>query len=337
MAEYLARVTWESVRRYREELRGIVFSESSHRLPLTDQYGSNQPALDTLNFGDGLWLFTVPIFGRGRSQRMLPPSVLGRISITHQWKSGASIMQPAPGAPSGTAAVRDTHILDVSRKYRYWRCGIPGDALPIHNAFSLFKSLTFEGGVKRVSSNCKACNQAYVPERGPFGHLMQHFQAIRTLTDESAVRLSRLHDHVAARRTVFLSHRRQEAGPLVSEVAEHLRDYALCWWDVQELPQSRLYADLVLEDLLNDGIRQAGWFVAFLTRGYAESKWTDDEYRKAQRLCAGLPRGPKMLPVLLGGILRKGMEERLAINVGENAKAISAAIRERIEMDSLSA
>ncbi len=331
MAEYLARVTWQSVRRYREELREDVVSEGSHRLPLTDQYGSDQPALNRLRFEDGLWLFTAPVFGQGRSKRTLPPSVLGRICITHEWNSGALRMQPAAGAPTGTAAERDTRLLDVSKRYRYWRCGIPGDALPIHNAYSLFKILTFEGRVKGMSPACKGCNRADMPGRGPFGHLMQHFEAIRTLTDESVAHLRKLHDHVTARRTVFLSHRHGEAGPLVSEVAGYLRECALCWWDVQELPQSRRYADRILQDVLNDGIRQAGWFVAFLTPGYAATRWTDDEYKEARALCARLPRGPKTVPVLLGGDLREGMEERQAIDVGKDAKAIARALQQRFE------
>jgi hypothetical protein len=327
MAEYLARVTWENVRRYRAQLREGAVGERTHKLPLTDQYGSDQPALDRLIFGDGLWLFTAPVFGKGRARRTLPPSVLGRISITHQWNSDASRMQPAAQAPIGTALVRDMRLLDVSKGYLYWRCGVPGETLPIHNAFSLFKSLTFKGRMKQVSPDCEECNKADVPERGPFGHLMQHFEAIRTLTDESVLRLRQLYDLVAARRTVFLSHRHQEAGLLVREVAERLQKYALCWWDVQALPQSRRYADRILQDILNDGIRQAGWFVAFLTPGYAATKWTKDEYKEAQ----GLPGGPTTVPVLLGGDLPEGMQEHPAINVGENAKAIAAAIREHFE------
>ena len=272
MADYLARVTWESICRYREELREGVLGEGLSRLPLTDQYGSDQPALNKIKFGDGLWLFTAPVFGQGTRRRTLPPSVLGQISITHQWNLGTPGMQPAVGAPSGTPPMRDTHILDVSMSYRHWRCGIPGDALPIHNAFSLFKSLTFKGRVKRVSPTCKGCNPSDVPKQGPFGHLMQHFESIRTLTDDSVTRLKKLYDHVAARRTLFLSHRHNEAGSLVGEVAGHLRDHALCWWDVQELPQSKRYADRILLDMLNDGIRQAGWFVAFLTPGYAATR-----------------------------------------------------------------
>ena len=331
MADYLARVTWESIRRYREELSKGVASEGSGGLPLTDQYGSDQPALNKLKFGDGLWLFTAPVIGQSARRRTLPPSVLGRISITHQWNRGASRMQPAVGAPSGTAPVRDTRVLDVSKEYAYWRCGIPGDALPIHNAFSLLKSLTFEGRVKQVNPACEACNRSDVPKQGPFGHLMQHFESIRTLADDSVTRLSKLHDHVATRRTLFLSHRHHEAGPLVSKVAGHLRDHALCWWDIQELPQSRRYDDRILEDMLNDGIRQAGWFVAFLTPGYAATTWTYDEWKEAQALCASLARGPKILPILLGGDLREGMEEQQPISVGEDAEAVAAAILERFE------
>jgi hypothetical protein len=83
--------------------------------------------------------------------------------------------------------------------------------------------------------------------------------------------------------------------------------------------------------MLNDGIRQAGWFVAFLTPDYAATRWTDDEWKEAQALCANLPRGPKTLPVLLGGDLREGMEEQQPISVGEDAEAIAEAILERFE------
>jgi hypothetical protein len=331
MADFLARVTWENIRRYREELREGVAGEDSRRLPLTDQYGSDQRALNKLKFGDGLWLFTAPVFGKSTRRRTLPPSVLGRISITHQWNRGTDRMQPAIGAPSGTVAERNTHMIGPSEGYRYWRCGIPGEALPIHNAFSLFKSLTFKGRVKQVSDTCKRCNPSDVPKQGPFGHLMQHFESIRTLTNDSVKSLNKLYDHVAARRTIFMSHRHHEAGSLVSEVAEHLQDHALCWWDVQALPQSRRYSDRLLQEMLNDGIRQAGSFVAFLTPDYAATRWTDDEWKEAQALCANLPRGPKIVPVLLGGELREGMEEQQPISVGEDAKEIAAAIRDRFE------
>jgi hypothetical protein len=179
MAEYLARVTWDNVSKYREELReGATSGGESQRLPLTDQYGSNQSILDKLRFGDGLWLFTAPVFGHGSSRRTLPPSVLGRISITHKWNPGTSRIEPAPGAPSAITPACNIHRLMVTKDFQYWCCGVPGHALPIHNAFALFRDLTFEGRVERVSPNCKGCNQAYVPGKGPFGHLMQHFESI---------------------------------------------------------------------------------------------------------------------------------------------------------------
>lgn len=334
MEEYLARVSWESVLEYRDELRqDDDVGEVSRRLPLTNQYGSNQPVLDKLVFGDGLWLFTAPVFGQGASQRILPPSVLGRISITHQWNDSACTAEPASGAPACTPAAPDTRRFDVSGlQYEYWRCGTPGDALPIHNAFWLFKSLTFKGRVKQVSPTCERCDPTSVSERGPFGHLMQHFQSIRTLTDDSVTRLARLQGHVADRRTLFLSHRHDEAGPLVSEIAGHLWDHALCWWDVQALPQSVRYADRVLQDMLSDGIRQAGWFVAFLTPGYAATKWTAEEWENAQMLGTrfDMARRLKILPVLLGGSLRGGREQEQPITVGEDARAIAVAIRERL-------
>ena len=330
MAEYLARVTWKKIRSYREE---YAAAEGSRRLPLTDQYGSDQRALDKLKFKDGLWLFTAPVLGYGSRRRTLPPSVLGRVSITHQWNRGAPSMQLAVGAPSGTAPMCDTRMRNVSEGYKYWRCGIPGESLPIHNAFSLFKSLTFEGRVKRVSASCKGCNPSSVPKHGPFGHLMQHYQSIRQLTDDSVTLLSKLNDHVVTRHTLFLSHKHQEAGSLVREVAGHLRDHALCWWDVQAIPQTRRYADHTLQDMLSDGIRQAGCFVAFLTPGYATSGWTHDELKEAEAISSdpSLTRRPKILPVLLGGCLKERTEVQQPISVGENAKMIAAEIRKRLQ------
>jgi len=226
MAEYLAHVTWSTIVAYREELRKAAVGKASERLPLTDQYGSDQPLLDKLRYGDGLWLFTAPVLGRGKGRRT-------------------------------------------------------------------------------------------------------HFQAIRTLTDESAENLARLHSHVAARRTIFLSHKHDEAGSLVREVSECLRDDALCWWDVQALPQSRLYTDSLLQEMLRDGIRQAGWFLAFLTPCYARDGWTDKEYQEALAFCRSLSKGPMIVPVLLGGGLREGMDEQFAIDGGAGARAIADAILAR--------
>ncbi len=118
----------------------------------------------------------------------------------------------------------------------------------------------------------------------------------------------------------------------MQKVAEHLRHDALCWWDVQALPQSLTYDDSLLRDMLNDGIRQAGWFVVFLTPDYREGKWAYDEWKLMQDLCArqDLARRPKTLPVLLGGGLLEGMEGQKPIDVGRGPKGIAAAIRERI-------
>lgn len=334
MAEYLARVTWENILKYRKEkIKKDDTYEGSRKLLLTDQYASNQLLMDKLKFGDGLWLFTAPTYGEGSHPRTLPPSVLGRISITHQWSRKDPKIRPAFGAPINTKSGSITKILDVSGNYLYWRGGIPGDVLPINNAFSLFKSLTFKGRIKRVDPACPRCNPSKVPKNGPFGHLMQHFESIRSLTDESVTQLNKLHEHVVSRRTLFLSHKHLESSSLISDVAKHLQNYALCWWDVQELPQSRHYEDLILQNVLNDGIRQAGWFVAFLTPGYGKTKWTDDELKKALELCTrpDIIRKPKILPILLGGSMPDGIKVQQPISVGSDSKAIATSIRDRLE------
>ncbi len=331
MAEYLARVSWDTVVDFRERLRQRGTAKAPPRLPLTNQYGSGQKALNKLVFGDGLWLFTAPVYGSGTRRRTLPPSVLGRIEITHQGCGIRGETWPASGAPDDTP-FEFGEIHDLSR-YRYWRGGIPGDPLPIHNAFSIFKSLEFEGRVKKVDPKCPKCNETDVPGRGPFGHFMEHFQAIRRLTASSASSLAELLVRVVSRRTLFLSHRHEEAGQVVAEVARILSRRVLCWWDIEALPQSRHYADPILQDILSDGIRQAGWFVSFLTPSYGKTPWTDEEWERAQEVPEKLGvAGPRILPVLLGGMPREGKRLETPIDAGWSPKKIAAEILERLEI-----
>lgn len=300
MAEYLARVSWQSIKEYKKP-KHRNDAPSQTRLALTDQYGSGQPILAKLRFGDGLWLFTAPEFSIGKQRRILPPSVLGRISITHQRFPNTAAVQLAAGSPPQVQPSAGMTANQITKDYTYWCGGIAGLALPIHNAYAVFKNLTFAGANNHTIASCVRCQQAAVPTTGPYGHLMQHFQSIRRLTDESVMQLKQLQDMVACRRTVFLSHRHAEASSLVSEVATILQQHAaLCWWDVQVMPQSRWYDDEILVPLLKDGIRQAALFVAFITPGYFEPGWAREEL-----IIALEGGGPTIVPVFLGGALQQ--------------------------------
>lgn len=300
MAEYLARVSWQSIMEYKTPKHSND-APSQTRLALTDQYGSGQPILAKLRFGDGLWLFTAPEFSIGKQRRILPPSVLGRISITHQRCSACGVIRPADGATELEQSAVRVETNSIASKFKYWVAGTASAALPIHNAYAVLKHLTFAGTHSNAIVSCVRCQQAAVPATGPYGHLMQHFQSIRRLTDESVMQLKQLQDMVACRRTVFLGHRHAEASALVSEVATILQQNgALCWWDVQVMPQSRWYDDEILVPMLKDGIRQAALFVAFITPGYFEPGWAREELRIA--LEGG---GPTIVPVFPGGATRR--------------------------------
>lgn len=300
MAEYLARVSWQSIKKYKNQTYNNS-APSQARLLLTDQYGSGQPILAKLRFGDGLWLFTAPEFSIGKQRRILPPSVLGRISITHQRFPKTAAVQLAAGSPPQVQPSAGMTANQITYDYTYWCGGTAGLALPIHNAYAVFKNLTFAGTQNNAITSCERCQQAAVPATGPYGHLMQHFQSIRRLTEESVMQLMQLQDMVACRRTVFLSHRHAEASTLVSEVATILQqNAALCWWDVQVMPQSRWYDDEILVPMLKDGIRQAALFVAFITPGYFEPGWAREEL-----IIALEEGGPTIVPVFLGGAIRR--------------------------------
>ncbi|MBU1311410.1 MAG: toll/interleukin-1 receptor domain-containing protein [Gammaproteobacteria bacterium] len=274
---------------------------SQTQLALTDQYGSDQPILAKLRFGDGLWLFTAPEFSIGKQRRILPPSVLGRISITHQRFPNTAAVQLAAGSPPQVQPSAGMTANQITKDYTYWCGGVAGLALPIHNAYAVFKNLTFAGANNHTIASCVRCQQAAVPTTGPYGHLMQHFQSIRRLAEESANQLEQLQQMVARRRTVFLSHRHAEASSLVSEVATILQqNAALCWWDVQVMPQSRWYDDKILVPMLKDGIRQAALFVAFITPGYFEPGWAREELKIALE-----DGGPTVVPVFLGDAMQR--------------------------------
>ena len=331
MAEYIARVIWDKITSYRAELKNKYSNDTPLRLPLTDQYGSDQPLLDKLNYNDGLWLFTVPEFSKGSQKRKLAPSLLGRINITHQCNKDLTRIEPALGAPNDIKPKDYNHMLSVAEGYTYWRCGIPGCALPIHNAFFLFKNLTFNGRVKQIDPNCERCNTSETPKSGPFGHLMQHYRSIRRLSKKSVKQLKNLYEHVENRRTLFFSYKRIETGSLVEKVAEYLRNDALCWWDIQDIPQEKFYGDSLLTDLLKNGIRQARWFIAFLSSEYAKRGWTFDEFEIAKTFSSdnNLKHRPEIVPVILGG---KEIEypNVQPIQKGENARAIALEIKRRI-------
>ncbi|WP_213998587.1 toll/interleukin-1 receptor domain-containing protein [Arsukibacterium sp.] len=333
MAEYLARVSWDSIQRYKL-LQRSSDSPSPSRLSLTGQYGSGQPILAKLRFGDGLWLFTAPEFGNGNQRRTLPPSVLGRISITHQRFPKTGAVQLAAGTPPQAQPLADITVNAMTTDYNYWCGGDVGLALPIHNAYAVFKNLTFTGTRNHTIASCVRCQQAAVPATGPYGHLMQHFQSIRRLSAESATQLMQLQNMVACRRTVFLSHRHCEASNLVSEVATTLQKKdALCWWDVQVMPQSRWYDDKILVPMLKDGIRQAALFIAFITPGYLEPGWAKEEFDEALRA-----NGPIIVQVLLGGTIHQQQHIhelgniQQTIDVGADASSIADSILQRLDV-----
>ncbi|MFN6971238.1 MAG: toll/interleukin-1 receptor domain-containing protein [Rheinheimera sp.] len=320
MAEYLARVSWDSVLRFKDYWQQS--SNASGSVPLSDQYGSDQPALQKLRYADGLWLFIAPEFGKGANRRILPPSILGRIEITHQRLPSSDIVL-ADGAPACCCPAAPPSQIDISRGFKFWRGGVPGPALPIHNAFSLFKTLTFIGEKTQIDPNCAGCRASEVPQQGPYGHLMLHFQAIRQLSVDGANQLFMLQDKMVQKKTVFFSHCHRSAAPLVEAVANLLEPEALCWWDTKVMPQNRWYNANVLADMLHDGIRQAKIFVAFVTPDYFDSQWTRVEWDKAQQT-----PGLLVLAVMLGGTTPKSVKRVIQAHLGTDAPKISDFIRQ---------
>lgn len=323
-AEYLARVSWDSVLKYKELWRNEV-NQSNRPVPLTNQYGSNQPILEKLRFGDGLWLFVAPEFGKGSRRRILPPSVLGRIEITHQLSlSGEIILANKELANCGPACnIKQIERIETSSDYKFWRGGVPSVALPVHNAFAVFKSLTFMGKKTQLEPTCAGCQAPQVPGHGPYGHLMLHFQAIRQLTDDSVRQQQSLQNKVANKKTVFLSHCHSSAAKLVSEVAVLLESSALCWWDIQVMPQNRWYEHQLLQDMLSDGIRQSAVFVAFVTPDYFQSVWVQTELAEAQK-----PGGPAIVPVLLCNTALPNAFWQKPIHAHSHAPSIAEAIKQ---------
>ncbi len=319
MAEYLARVSWETVLRYKELWRKDI-SQLHRPVPLTNQYGSNQPKLGKLCFGDGLWLFVAPEFGKGAQRRILPPTILGRIEITQRTNQYGFVVL-AHNAPKVAELAPQIEQIEVSNGYRFWRGGMPSVSLPIHNAFAVFKTLTFVGTKTQLDPGCPGCNSTRVPKQGPYGHLMLHFQSIRQLTCTSVRQLSDLQAKLKAKKTVFLSHCHGSAGELVCEVAAILEPVALCWWDIQVMPQRRWYDDDVLQNMLSDGIRQAAVFVAFVTPDYLSSTWCQTELTEAKK--AG---GPKIIQVRLDGSDSQLPTELMTNTKGWDAREIAEAI-----------
>ena len=342
-------MSWKRAVQYKQEQPEESDLPPGERLPLTNQYASNDPALNEVRFGDGIWIFTVPEFTHDGMRRRLPPTILGRLTVTHRRHSSEPEMQPAPGAPNGFPKTLEGFSENgdyyvVSMHYPLWLGGAPGVALPIHNAFNVFRKLRDEVAFRDPVAHQQAEQvEEEISTQGPFGEVLGSFQGLRKLTDAGKARLSRLQEHVSARRTVFLSYRRKEARDVVREVAEHLADDALCWWDEEALPQAGWIEQGPMLHMLRDGIRQAGWFVSFLTDEYGRAPasdqdmaWTMREWREFAQRQGEKPDAYSSVQVLLTDSAREratlkfGAPSTAIIDVGADPIRIAKQIVERL-------
>ena len=103
---------------------------------------------------------------------------------------------------------------------------------------------------------------------------------------------------------IFLSYKRRdfyvkdEFGKLGTDpiwarrLGEELSDKGVsCWWDRWHIPEMEddTYDPCLLMDILDDGIKQAVWFVGLMTAGYIKEpnsektvSWTLEEWRRAK-------------------------------------------------------
>lgn len=273
-------VKWEWVKEWKARVR----QEGRHEeTAYPYSFGSKDRAF--LGFtGDVLWLVSLPDYDGYRQA----PSLIARLDIraAGEYGSSAEFLDVAP-------EVRDSgHIIVLGRR--------DGRSyFPINNAFHTLLELEFESKAPPLAVAYQRRDTSRDAKRGPYFSLAQHFRKHRLLIPGS---VDKVEDYAAAvreGRRAFISYKRSDfahrrgEGPVFPEhLGIELNAHRIaCWWDQWNLPgghdESSWLRPKLLEDLLEDAVRQAAWTVALMGPGYLASdddSWTRWEWQRAGAL-----------------------------------------------------
>jgi hypothetical protein len=320
-SDWIVYVAWRTIADWKQETREAAAAWKSKKAKPQQgqgkldeypfQYASRQSRFMEMKNGDNLWLISLPQF-EGFCQA---PSIMARLNLEDVYDR----MQGCP--------------VEVSRHSdgfgRYLAVGKPGTAIdtypPLYNVFDVLINSEFEGQRKDLRKYKAWLDQGEFGARGPYYRLAQHFRALRRFTPASGKRLREKHQIAVEGRRVFISYkasdlRDRSVATAASEggwpklLVDSLENKGiLSWWDGQQmLGRSSAWdkqSDLI-GALLDDGVKQATWFIALGTDGYGSTghsgrKWTLEEWE-----AAGLEAS---------NTHRRGKLQRLLIEFGGNA------------------
>jgi hypothetical protein len=289
------------------------------------QYASNGPRFRKIKKGDVLWVVANPRFGatgqpdpRGRAT---PAAVMARLrvrTVCCQAEEGSSAcgkelprcvdilddhIHPASDVSRGD-------ILVVGEQDEKDAAGLGVTYPPLYNIFGILNKLTFRDALgapdlKPYIAWVEAGNYWKKGVRaksgrnsGPHWKLAQRLRTLRKLTPEAGRILDKAHKAAVKGRRVFLSYRHADVRALAAagsrrslaqwmgELEQELEDADFVSW----LDKHQILGDGAGKGLLNqtlqNGVRQAALFVALITPGYAVPKvrgrnWTLEEWQGA--------------------------------------------------------
>ena len=319
-SDWIVYVAWKTIADWKQKTREAAAAWGSEKAKphregreLNDypfQYASKQSRFMKMRNGDKLWLVSLPQFD-GFCQA---PSLMARLSLdaVYDRMEGCSVKVSRHSDGFG----------------RYLAVGKPGSAIdtypPLYNVFDVLINSEFEGQVKDLHKYQAWLDKGEFGARGPYYRLAQHFRSLRQFTPASGKRLREKHKIAVEGRRVFISYktsdlRHRSVGTADNEggwpkllVDSMEKVGILSWWDGQQmLGRSSAWdkqADLI-GALLDDGVKQATWFVALGTEGYGSAgysgrRWTLEEWEAAG--------------VEAANTLRRGKLKRLLIEFGGN-------------------
>ena len=340
------------------------------------QYASNGRSFREIKAGDILWVVTNPRFSKsGRPVtygRSIPIAVMARLRVRTVCCQGHDAAMVCGRKLPSCSDVPNLRIHQASDRLVGDILVVgeadAGDAAPLevtypplYNIFGILGQMEFQK--RRGNSNLdayltwvKSGNywRTGVPEPGkdepgPHWKLGQHLQSLRQLTPEAGALLDGVHKSAVTGRRVFLSYRHADVKNLaeagtpkrsmeqwMAALSEELekREF-VSWLDKHQILDNGANIGL-LDQTLRDGVRQAAFFVALITPGYAVSKrrqernWTREEWESAGIQVANPSRRDQLIRIGLlcggdAGILPKEPTDRF-MNTKTTPQAIARAI-----------
>ncbi|MGD9007067.1 MAG: hypothetical protein PVG41_04050 [Desulfobacteraceae bacterium] len=317
--DWIAYVQWKTIADWKYKMRKSAARGCGKVIPQREgnelneypfQYASKQSRFMNMSRGDNLWLVSLPQF-EGYCQA---PSIMARLHLD-------AVYDRMQGCP-----------VEVSRHSdgfgRYLAVGRPVRVIdtypPLYNIFDVLIKSEFEGKVKDLRKYKDWLEQGEFGARGPYYRLAQHFRTLRQFTQASGERLRRRHQIAVDGRRAFISYKvsdlhdrsvgdeeKKHGWPkLLVDILDKLG--IMIWWDGQQmLGRSSAWdkqADLI-SALLDDGVKQAAWFVALGTDGYGSPGYSGRNWTFEEWEAAGIEAT---------NMRRRGMLRRLLIEFGGN-------------------